>query len=49
MQCRRVYDWDAGDVLGLRSLQRGPPKNMLREIAKELDVSLEDMQRILDR
>ena len=53
--CRNLYelaakhDWDAGDVLAFLRSQRVPPKKMLRELAKELDISPEEMQRILHR
>jgi len=43
------YDWDARDVLAFLRSQKVPPKKMLRELAEELDMSPEDMQRILKR
>ena len=43
------YDWDEGDVLAFLRCQRVPSKRMLRDLAKELEVSVEDLQRILSR
>ena len=43
------HDWDAGDVLAFLRSQKVPPRKMLRELAKELDISPEEMQRILNR
>lgn len=33
------YDWKAEDVMSLLRCQKAPSKKMLRELAKELDVS----------
>lgn len=43
------YDWDEGDVLAFLRCQRVPPKKMLRDLGRELEVSLPDLERILKR
>ena len=43
------HGWDADDVLAFCRCQKVPPKRMLRELAKELEVNVEDLQRILNR
>ena len=43
------YDWNEGDVLAFLRCQRMPPKKMMRELTRELEVSVEDLQRVLNR
>jgi len=43
------YDWDEKDVMQFLRCQQVPPKKMLRDLAKELEVSPEELQRILNR
>jgi len=43
------YDWRAEDVLAFLRCQKAPSKKMMRQIAKELEISVDDMQRVLDR
>lgn len=43
------YDWDAGDVLAFLRCQKVPPKKLLRELAKELEISPQEIQRLLDQ
>lgn len=43
------YDWDVEAVLAFIRCQKHPSTQMLSELARELDTSLEEMQRILGR
>ena len=48
-QMGKDYHWDADEVLALMRAQKAPSKKTLRELALELDLELDDLQRILDR
>lgn len=43
------YDWDTDDVLAFLRAHKAPSKKMLREMAKELDLKVDELQRILNR
>ncbi|HKO17415.1 MAG TPA: hypothetical protein VJU82_00860 [Acidobacteriaceae bacterium] len=43
------YDWDERDVTAFLRCQQVPPKKMMRELARELEVSLPDLEHILKR
>ncbi|HKO20278.1 MAG TPA: hypothetical protein VJU82_15485 [Acidobacteriaceae bacterium] len=43
------YGWDETDVLAFLRCQKAPSKKMLRDISKELEVSSEQLHRILDQ
>lgn len=41
--------WTQAEVLAFLRCEREPSRKMLRELAKELDVSVEELQQILKR
>ena len=43
------YDWDERDVMAFLRCQQVPPKKMMRDLARELEVSLPDLEHILKR
>ena len=43
------YDWDPGDVLAFLRSERVPPKKMLREMLRELDIRPEYANELLKR
>ena len=54
-RCGNLYElavkhgWDERDVMAFLKCQQVPPKKMLREMTKELEVSVEDLDRALKR
>lgn len=43
------YGWDPMEVLAFLRCEKHPSKKMLRELARELDLSADEMQELLDR
>ena len=43
------HNWDPGDVLAFLRCQKAPSRKMLREMAKELEVSPSELEHILNR
>lgn len=43
------YDWDAGDVLAFLRSERMPPKKMMREMLRELDITPGYAEELLRR
>ena len=46
-QMAERHGWKQDAVLAFLQCQKEPSKKMLRDLAKELDVSVEELQRIL--
>ena len=43
------HNWNADDVLAFLRCQKTPSKRMLREMAKELDDSVSNLEHVLKR
>ena len=43
------YDWNADDVLAFLRCQKTPSKKMLREMARELDDTVSNLEHVLWR
>ena len=48
-QMAERHGWKQEDVLAFLRCQKEPCKTMLRELAMELDVTSEELERILER
>ena len=48
-QAAAKYDWDAGDVQAFLRCQKLPPRKMLREMLRELDIRPEYADELLKR